>query len=178
MRICVFCSAADVHEKYRAATQELGKLIATRGHSLVWGGSYKGLMKTIADSVQQNGGKVVGISVEHFRQNAYQGADEMTFAKDLAERKALLLHHSDALVALVGGTGTLDEIAEMMELKKYGVHQKPVAFLNTDGFYDGIKSFYERANKEGFLYFPLTDIVHFADTAEDLMRYIEENGKN
>lgn len=176
MRVCVFCSAADVDDKYAQATRELGTLIGTRGHDLVWGGSYKGLMKVIADSTKERGGKLIGISVEHFRQNAHTDADEMVFAKDLAERKKILLERSDAFVALVGGTGTLDEISEMIELKKYEKHAKPVVFLNTDGFYDGIKVFYDRANKEGFLHFPMDTIAHFADTPEEAMRYIEEDG--
>ena len=176
MNICVFCSAADVDEKYVRATRELGTLIGERGHDLVWGGSYKGLMKVIADSTKEKGGTLIGISVEHFRQNAHQDADEMVFTKDLAERKQVLLERSDAFVGLVGGTGTLDEIAEMIELKKYEKHNKPIVFLNTDGFYDGIKSFYDRANVEGFLYFPIEQIVHFSDTPEDAMRYIESYG--
>lgn len=173
MNICVFCSAADVAEPYVKATEEFGRLIAEHGHSLVWGGSYVGLMKVIADSVQENGGAIRGVSVEKFRENAHKDADEMHFAKDLAERKVLLLQHADALVALVGGTGTLDEISEMIELKKYGVHKKPVVILNTDGFYDGFREQFERMEREGFLYFPLRDIVQFVATPAEAIDFLE-----
>jgi uncharacterized protein (TIGR00730 family) len=177
MNICVFCSAADVDEKYAKATREFGRLIAQHGHSLVWGGSYVGLMKVIADAVRDaagtEGGKLIGVSIEKFRANAHPSADEMYFTTDLATRKALLLQKSDALVALVGGTGTLDEISEMIELKKYSKHHKPIVILNTDGFYDGLKTLFERMYREGFLYFPLDSIVRFVDQPEEALAYIE-----
>ncbi len=173
MNICIFCSAADLDEKYVIVARTFGKLLAERGHSLVWGGSYVGLMRVIADSVKEYGGIIRGVSVEKFRQNAHPHADEMVVAQDLAERKALFLQKSDVLVALVGGTGTLDEISEMIELKKYGVHNKPVIILNTNGFYDGLQQQFARMDGEGFLYFPLNDIVHFSETPEDVFRYLE-----
>ena len=175
MNICIFCSAADVEEKYKFAAAEFSTLVAERGHTLVWGGSNVGLMEVIASAAQQAGGKIIGISIEHFRKNLREDADEMIVAKDLAERKALLLKNCDAIVALVGGTGTLDEVTEMIELKKYEVHNKPVVFLNTDGFYDGLKQLFGRMQKEGFLFFPIETIVHFADTPEEAMAYIEKS---
>jgi uncharacterized protein (TIGR00730 family) len=171
MNICVFCSAADVDEKYVAATREFGRLIAQNGHSLVWGGSYVGLMKIIADAVQSEGGRIIGVSVEKFRENSHKAADEMIVAKNLAERKELLLAKSDAFVALVGGTGTLDEVSEMIELKKYGKHQKPIIVLNTDGFYDGLRAQFARMEAESFLYFPLRDIVRFATTPTEAIAH-------
>ena len=119
MNICVFCSGQEVDEKYEKAAEELGRLIGSRGHTLVWGGSNGGLMRTIADSVQKAGGKIVGISVEFLRAKARKGADEMIFANDLPERKRLLRERSDAIIVLPGGTGTLDEISEILELKKH-----------------------------------------------------------
>jgi hypothetical protein len=177
MNICVFCSAQDVDTKYQDAAAEFAALIARRGHTLLWGGSNVGLMETIASAAQEAGGKIIGVSVEFFKENARENADEMIFTADLAERKKVLLEKSDALVALVGGTGTIDEISEMIELKKYKKHAKPIVFLNTDGFYDGLKQQFERMKSEGFLMFPLEDIVHFAETPEDAMNYIEAKAK-
>ena len=177
MNVGVFCSAAEVDSAYIEAARTFGKLIAERGHALVWGGSNVGLMREIAESVQKNGGKLIGVSVSHFEDVARGNADEIVVAKDLAERKALLLHKSDALVALVGGTGTLDEITEMMELKKYGTHDKPVVILNTGGFYDGLRTQFERMAREGFLYFSLEKTVVFLDTPEEVIHYIEESAR-
>jgi uncharacterized protein (TIGR00730 family) len=101
------------------------------------------------------GGRLVGISVEFLRGVARTDADEMVIAKDLAERKALLLARSDAIVVLVGGLGTLDEATEILELRKHRLHDKPVVLLNTDGFYDGLLQQLRRMEAEGFLPVPV-----------------------
>src|SRR3954447_12261543 len=118
MRICVFLSAADLDERYTRPAREFAELIGKAGHTLVWGGSECGLMKVVADGVQQAGGRLVGVSVDFLWVKARTNADEMVIAKDLAERKALMLAKADAIVIMVGGTGTLDEATEILELKK------------------------------------------------------------
>lgn len=92
MNVCVFLSAADLDERYTRPAREFAELIGKGGHTLVWGGSDSGLMKVVADGVRDSGGRLVGISVEFLRHLARTDADEMVFAKDLAERKALLLN--------------------------------------------------------------------------------------
>ncbi|GAA1515856.1 TIGR00730 family Rossman fold protein [Streptomyces albidochromogenes] len=141
----------------------------------MWGGSEAGLMKVVADGVQEAGGRLVGVSVEFLHRVARQDADEMVIAKDLAERKALLLAKSDAIVVMVGGTGTLDEATEILELKKHGLHGKPVVLLNTAGFYDGLKLQFQRMEAEGFLPVPLTDLVFFAEDGVAALAYLEES---
>ena len=91
MKVCVFLSAADLDEGYTRPAREFAESLGNGGHTLVWGGSDSGLMKVVADGVRGSGGRLVGISVELFRSVARVDADEMVFAKDLAERKALLL---------------------------------------------------------------------------------------
>ncbi len=176
MNICVFCSASDVEKKYTDAARELATLIALGGHTLVWGGSNKGTMKVIADTAQAAGGKIVGITMELLRASARPHADEMLILPTLGQRKAKLLERADAIVVLPGGLGTLDEITETMELKKHNVHNKAIVFLNTDGFYEGFKLQLERMNKEGFLPRALSELLFFADTPQDAMRYIEAYG--
>ncbi|MDT0378664.1 TIGR00730 family Rossman fold protein [Streptomyces sp. DSM 42041] len=166
MNICVFCSAAELDEVYTGAAREFAELIGKRGHTLVWGGSDCGLMKVVADGVQGAGGRLVGISVEFLHHKARHAADEMTITATLAERKALLLERADAVVVMVGGTGTLDEATDILELKKHGMHGKPVVVLNTAGFYDGLRRQMERMDAEGFLPVPLPGLVTFADDAE------------
>ncbi|GAA2631286.1 TIGR00730 family Rossman fold protein [Streptomyces axinellae] len=163
MNICVFCSAADLHGVYTDAAREFAGLIGKRGHSLVWGGSDSGLMKVVADGVQEAGGRLIGISVEFLRNVARPNADEMIVTADLAERKAELLARADAVVVMVGGTGTLDEATEILELRKHGMHTKPVVILNTAGFYDGLQQQMARMEAEGFLPIPLDQLVTFAD---------------
>ncbi|MGF6885787.1 uncharacterized protein (TIGR00730 family) [Nocardia sp. GAS34] len=173
MHICVFLSAADLSERYTVPAREFAELLGGGGHTLLWGGSDAGLMKVVADGVQSSGGRLVGVSVEFLRAKARAGADEMIVAADLAERKALLLERADAVVVMVGGTGTLDEATEILELKKHGLHHKPVVLLNTAGFYDGLREQFERMEAEGFLPLPLAELAHFADTPAEVMTYLE-----
>ena len=174
MKICVFLSAADLDERYTRPAREFAEAIGKGGHTLVWGGSNTGLMKVVADGVQETGGRLVGVSVEFLRNFARKDADEMVITKDLSERKALLLAGSDAVVVLVGGLGTLDEATEILELRKHGHHAKPVVLLNTAGFYDGLIIQLRRMEDEGFLPVPVAELVHFADEGADALAYLEE----
>ncbi len=173
--IAVFCSANQLEEKYTKPAQTLARLLAEKGYHLVWGGSDKGLMKIIASEVQENGGKLIGVSIEHLKQDARKDADEMIIAKTLGERKATMLERSDAIVVLVGGIGTLDEVTEMLELKKHGMHTKPIVVLNTDNFYEGLKIQLEKMEKEGFLTKSLNDLIFFAQTPEDVFTHLEKS---
>ncbi|MBP2405324.1 TIGR00730 family Rossman fold protein [Streptomyces syringium] len=175
MHISVFCSAADLDDCYTTPAREFAELIGKGGHTLVWGGSESGLMKVMADGVQAHGGRLVGISVEFLAAKARKNADEMVITKDLAERKAQLLARADAIVIMVGGTGTLDEATEILELKKHGMHSKPVVLLNAAGFYDGLKQQFQRMDAEGFLPLPLADLVFFAEDGVGAMAYLEES---
>ncbi len=173
MNITVFCSAADLDDRYTAPAREFAELLGKGGHTMVWGGSESGLMKVMADGVQENGGRLVGVSVEFLAAKARRNADEMIVAKDLAERKAGLLARGDAVVVMVGGTGTLDEATEILELKKHGLHTKPVVLLNTAGFYDGLQQQFRRMEAEGFLPLPLAELVFFAKDGASALAYLE-----
>jgi uncharacterized protein (TIGR00730 family) len=172
LHVCVFCSASDLEAVYTDAARELAEALGGRGHTLVWGGSDVGLMKVVADGVQGAGGRVVGISVEFLQAKARAEADEMVVTANLAERKALMLSRADAVVVMAGGTGTLDEATEILELKKHGLHTMPVVVLNTAGFYDGLKQQLVRMEAEGFLPVPLGNLVVFADDADDALKQL------
>jgi uncharacterized protein (TIGR00730 family) len=175
MNICVFLSAADLDARYTRPAREFAELLGKGGHALVWGGSDVGLMKVVADGVQEAGGRLIGVSVEFLAARTRPDADEMVVARDLAERKRLLLEKADAVVIMVGGTGTLDEATEILELKKHGHTTKPVVLLNTAGFYDGLKEQFRRMEDEGFLPVPLTDLVFFAEEPVGALAYLEES---
>lgn len=174
MNIGVFLSAADLAERYTAPAAEFGRLLGEGGHTLVWGGSDVGLMKVVADAVHDAGGRLVGVSVEFLQDRARPQADEMVVTRDLAERKAELLLRSDAVVIMVGGTGTLDEATEILELKKHGLHAKPVVLLNSGGFYDGLEQQFRRMEAEGFLPLPLSELVYFAADGAAALAYLQE----
>ncbi len=172
--IAVFCSANDLEEKYTAPSKKFAQLLAENGYGLVWGGSDKGLMKIVASAVQEAGGKIVGVSMELLRKDARVGADEMIIAKDLGERKTTMLARSDAIVLLVGGIGTLDEITEILELEKHGVHNKPIVILNTENFYEGLKVQLQKMKDNSFITKPLDQLIYFVDTPEEAIVYIKE----
>lgn len=132
MNIGVLLSASDLDELYTQPTREFGELIGRAGHPLVGARFDTGLMKVVADGVQASGGRLAGISVDP-RNWARKDTDEMTFARDLAERKARLLTVSDAIAVMPGGVGTLYEATEVLELRKHGLYDKPVVLLDTTG---------------------------------------------
>lgn len=173
MKICVYCSSSDVAERYSEPVLELGKRIADGGHTLIWGGSDRGMMRLIADSVQNNGGKIIGVSFEHLKERTRKEATEMIIEKDLSTRKATMLAKADAIVMLVGGIGTLDEITEILALKNFELHGKAVVALSTDNFYESLRMQLKKMEDEGFLHRPLSDLIHFADTPAAVMAYIE-----
>jgi uncharacterized protein (TIGR00730 family) len=96
----------------------------------------------------------------------------MVFAPDLAARKIMIVEKSNAFITLVGGTGSLDEVMEVIELKKYQKHNKPVVILNTNGFYDGLKSQFQTMSDGGFLSTSLEETVRFADTPQEALDYV------
>ncbi|MER5637585.1 TIGR00730 family Rossman fold protein [Kitasatospora sp. NPDC002227] len=175
MNITVFCSAYSLDDRYTAPAAEFARLLGERGHTLVWGGSHAGLMGLLADGVKEAGGRLVGISVELLAHKTYEGADELVMTRDLAERKAQLLMRADAVVVLVGGLGTLDEVTEVLELKKHALHDKPVVVLDTEGFYAGLRTQLERMDAEGFLPRPLAELITFAATPAEALDQLREN---
>ena len=173
--IAVFCSANDLEEKYVKPAKEFARLVVKHNFDLIWGGSDKGLMKAIASEVQEGGGKIIGISMELLKEAARKDADEMIIAKDLRERKATMLKRADAIAVLVGGIGTLDEITEILELKKHGLHNKPIVILNTENFYEGLKVQLQKMKDDGFLTKPLPELIYFANTPQKAIDYINDS---
>lgn len=176
MRICVFLSAVDLDERYTRPAREFATLLGKGGHTLVWGGSDVGLMKVVADGVAEAGGRLCGVSVEFLSATVRGGVEEMVIAKDLAERKRLLLEKADAVVVMVGGAGTLDEVTEVVELKKHGHTDKPVVVLNTEGFYDGLRQQFERMDAEGFLPRPLGELMSFVGEPGEVLACLGVEG--
>jgi uncharacterized protein (TIGR00730 family) len=183
MNVCVFCSAQDVPKNYNDAAIELGTRIAKGGHALVWGGSNEGIMRTLADSVQGEGGKLVGVSMEILKEHARKEV-EMIVEKDLAARKATMLTRSDAFIALPGGIGTLDEITDIIALKRHRLHEKPIVFLDTDGFWDGTRQQFEAMERDGFFADGRSNViagwrnlVNFSNTPAEAIGYIEGHAR-
>lgn len=173
-KIGVFLSGSYVAEEYTQHTKEFGKLIADNGYDLVWGGSNVGLMKVIADSVEDSNGKLYGVCVTDFYEIAREGAEEMLLPHTICERKQLLLEKSDALVVIMGGIGTLDEITDVLESKKRKAHNKPVVVINTNGYYNGFRDQLNTMYDNGALGVQPKELIFFADTPDEAIEYLNK----
>ena len=176
MNIAVFLSQYDVAEKYQNVAKTFARLIAEGGHGLVWGGADEGLMSIVANTAKSGGSRIVGVIREQIKGKAHAGADEMHVVKNAYEMNLGIIERADAIVALVGGIGTLNELTEVLRMNKSGLHTKPVIFINTDNFYDGFKAQLVRMSAESFLKKEVMDSAYFAATPEDAMRYITKHG--
>jgi cytokinin riboside 5'-monophosphate phosphoribohydrolase len=151
--LCVFCgSSRNIEAKYHEAAVELGRQMVARGWGLVYGGGNVGLMGSVATAVKEAGGRVVGVIPDFMkvRELAYDGAHEMIVVETMRERKRLMEERASAFVALPGGIGTLEEMAEIMTLRYINLLHKPIVLLNQDGFYDELLGFFERMTRERF----------------------------
>jgi len=136
--VCVFASANDaLPERLREAATEAGAGIARLGHTLVYGGSGRGLMGAAARGAVAAGGRVVGVMPRHLvgREKAAVGIAEIHLVETLAERKQRMADLSDLFLALPGGVGTLDEALEMITWYDVGLSRKPTLFVDVDGFW-------------------------------------------
>jgi uncharacterized protein (TIGR00730 family) len=162
--VCVFCgSSGGGRAAYTDAARSVGRALARRGLTLVYGGSNVGMMRHLADAALEAGGRVVGVIPEQLVgwERAHRGLTELRVVSSMHERKALMAGLSEAFMALPGGFGTFDEFFEVLTWAQLGLHHKPCALLNVDGYFDHLVSLIERARHDGFLYggasLPLVD---------------------
>jgi len=145
--ICVFCgSSVGSKPAYIGSAIALGKVMAEQKIRLIYGGGRVGLMGAIADAVLQAGGEVTGVIPEHLvaREVAHHGLSDLRIVRSMHERKALMAELSDAFVAMPGGLGTLEEFFEVWTWGQLGLHRKPYALLNVNGFYDPLVQFIDQ----------------------------------
>ena len=154
MRICVYAaSSPQAAPHYHEAARRLGETLADNGCSIVYGGGSQGLMGALADGALARGGEVIGILPKFMAdlEWGHPGLTHLDLVEDMRERKHKLLTGSDAVVALPGGCGTLEELFEAITLKRLGLYFSPIVLLNTAGFYDGLQSFLGQVIEQKFL---------------------------
>ena len=170
--ICVFCgSRSGTNSCYAEAARELGETIATRGHTLIYGGGNIGLMGIVARSALNLGGTVVGVIPQFMaeREIALEETTELIVVGSMHQRKAIMAERADAFVALPGGYGTCDELFEILTWHQIGLHAKPITLLNVNNFFDPLLTWADHMAAEGFLQEKHRNYLRVAATVDEVL---------
>ena len=172
MKICVYCaSSAKVDRTYFDATEKLALEFVKAKIDVVYGGGAIGLMGKLADTIIENGGKIKGIMPKFMNEVewAHKKVIDFEFTDSMHERKAKFLEDIDGLVTLPGGSGTLEELMEAITLKRLGQFTKPIIILNTNGFYDPLRTMLEKCVSEQFMHEKHLEMWSFVDNPEEVI---------
>ena len=168
----MFCgSSSPADPRYRDAARALGALVARRGVDLVYGGGSVGLMGELADAALAGGGRVIGVIPAGLfaREVGHTGLTELHQVASMHERKQLMYDLSDAFIALPGGLGTLEELAEVATWSQLGLHSKPVALLDVSGFWEPLIALLDQMTGVGLLKPAGRDLIQRTDSAEEAL---------
>ena len=180
MTVCVFASSSSrTDNEYVQAASELGALFARAGMNVIYGGGGTGLMGVLADAVIGNGGSITGVIPSFMNDEGWghRYVKEMIITTDMGDRKRNMFSRADAVVALPGGIGTLEELAEAITLKQLGLFMGPVVILNTLNFYKSLIDFLEHMVAGNFLRAEHKGIWVIADTPKDVLAALSnDNG--
>lgn len=172
MKICIYCASSDkISSGYFDATEKLALALVQQNIEVVYGGGSSGLMGKLADVMLANGGKIKGIMPKFMNEVewAHKNLQDIEFTETMHERKAKFLENIDGLVALPGGTGTLEELLEAMTLKKLGIYTKPIVILNTLNYYEPLKMMLQQCVTENFMLERHADMWTFVDEPEQVI---------
>ena len=174
--IVVFCASSPGFDG--VWTQEaygVGEYLASQNITLVYGGGRVGLMGAVADGALANNGKVIGV-IPHFlnsKEIGHTGVTELIAVENMHQRKTMMNDLSEAIIALPGGFGTMEELFEMITWAQLGLHQKPVGLLNTNGFYDHLIAFVQNMVDAGLLNKQNQEMLLVSDNIEDLVHKMQ-----
>lgn len=174
----IYCaSSRKVDEKYFLAARALADELHKRNVHVIYGGGAVGLMGAIADRYIEKGGTITGVIPEFMVKIewAHPKVKDMIIVHDMHERKRKLIENTDAVIALPGGTGTLEELAEVITLKRLGKFFKPVLLLNTDGFYNPLNEFFKKMAEEHFLSKEHLQMWKLFDRPEDFWQAYQDS---
>jgi uncharacterized protein (TIGR00730 family) len=172
MRVCVYCGSSQGRRAaHQQLAREVGTLLAARGVGLVYGGGHRGLMGELADAALAAGGEVIGVIPQSLvdRELAHARLTELHVVSSMHERKERMAQLSSAFIALPGGWGTLDELAEMVTWAQLGLHRKPIGLINSEGYFDALIAFITQMSAEGFVAATRRPLLHVEDNATALL---------
>ncbi len=177
MNITVYCGSRFGEKSvFKDRAIELGNWIAESGHSLVYGGGNVGLMGTVANTVLEGGAKVYGVIPEFLldQEKGHEGLYTLEIVESMPERKTRMINLGDAFIALPGGPGTLEEISEIISLRRLNRTEKPCIVYNINGFYDPLKRLLDEMVAADFLPAEDLDKVIFANNLDEIKAAISE----
>lgn len=176
MNICLYgASSNDIDKSFISASEKLGRKMAQRSHTLIYGGGAGGVMGGVARGVTSGGGKVVGIVPSFLNVDGmlYDKCDEMIKTATMRERKQLMEEKADAFIMAPGGIGTFDEFFEMLTLKQLSRHTKAIAVFNVNGYFDSLTSLMESAISENFIKSECRKLYSVFSDIDGMLDYIE-----
>ena len=176
-KICVFCGSSDGNDiEITMAARHLGVLFSEKNITLVYGAAKIGVMGTIAETMLENHGKVIGIIPQFLkkREVVHLGLTQLITTENMHERKLKMQEVSDGFIALPGGFGTLEELFEIITWLQLGLHLKPIGLLNVNGFYDHLLKLFETMVRNGFLKIENYNLLQVDTSIENLLRKMEE----
>jgi len=174
-RVCVYCASSPlIAREYLDAAYETGALLARAGVSVVYGGGGSGSMGKLAEGALANQGTVIGVMPRFMRELewAHNGLSELQIVEDMRERKHRMLTDSDAVIALPGGCGTLEELMEAITLKRLAIYFNPIVFVNTRGFYAPLLEQMERCIQDSFMDARHRDMWQVVEHPEEILSTI------
>ena len=176
MRVCIFgASGDDIDPVYKERTFALGKTLAERGHTLVFGGGSHGLMGAAARGFTEGGGKIVGVAPRFFDIPGvlYDKCDEFVWPDSMRDRKKYMEDHSDAFVVVPGGIGTYEEFFEVLTLKQLARHAKPIVLFNVNGFFDKLTDLIYEDTANGFIRRQTMELFDLSEDVDEIASILE-----
>lgn len=177
MNICLYgASSNDIDKVYITASQKLGKSMAKRSHTLIYGAGAGGVMGATARGVTAGGGKVIGVVPTFFNVDGmlYDKCDELIKTATMRERKQVMEDKADAFIMAPGGIGTFDEFFEMLTLKQLSRHTKAMAIFNVNGYFDNLISLMEHAISENFVNPACRELFKVFSDIDSMLDYLED----
>jgi len=178
--ICVYCaSSSQVKPVYFAAAEQLGEILAANDLQLIYGGGHRGLMGKIADTVLAGGGKVTGIIPGFMCEVEWNhtGLTDLILVESMHQRKEKLATMADAVVALPGGCGTMEELLEVITWKRLGIFTKPIIICNVSGYFDPLIEMLNRSVDENFMGEEHRKMWEVVETADQVLNAINQSQK-
>lgn len=179
MRICVYGASSDAIDSiFIREGERLGERMAERGHELVFGGGAHGMMGAVARGMTKKGGRIIGVAPSFFQVDGvlYEQCDEFHYTETMRERKQLMEDQADAFIMTAGGIGTLEEFFEILTLRQLERHRKPIAVLNTDGYYDSVTKMLKTAVERKFMREANLTLFGTFNDPDALLDYLENDG--